>query len=187
MTRSLPETDRRYSREEYRHWCEMQPRGRYERIDGLIVAMAPERVGHARTKASVYIALKQALTRAGLGCEALPDGVTVETDDSDYEPDALVNCGEPIADTAIAAPNPVIVVEVLSPGTKSTDTGAKLAGYFKVPSIIHYLIVHPTQRTLIHHRRNGSDIDTRIIASGQIEMNPPGITITMDEIYGSTS
>jgi Uma2 family endonuclease len=163
----------------------MQPRGRFERVDGRIVAMAAERVGHVRAKGAVYLALHRAIRAAGLACEALPDGVTIETGDSDYEPDATVNCGEPMADDAIAAPNPVIVVEVLSPGTKSTDTGAKLAGYFKVPSIIHYLIIHPTQRMVIHHRRNGSGIDTRIIANGPIEMDPPGITITVEDIYES--
>ncbi len=183
MNRSSPETDRYYSREEFRLWYEAQPRGRYERMDGRIIAMSPERVAHVRIKALVWKALDRAVGAAGLSCEALADGVAVETGDSDYEPDALVNCGEPMADDAIAAPNPVIVVEVLSPGTKSTDTGAKLVGYFKVPSIAHYLIVHPTKRTVIHHRRHGSGIETRIIASGPIEMDPPGITITVEEIY----
>jgi Uma2 family endonuclease len=185
MNRASPETDRRYSRDEFRLWYEAQPRGRYERVDGRIVAMAPERVAHARTKGLVFKALDRAIRAAGLSCEALPDGVTVETGDSDYEPDALVNCGEPAADDAIAAPSPVIVVEVLSPGTSSTDTGAKLDGYFKVPSIAHYLIVHPTRRTIIHHRRTASGIETRVIVNGPIEMVPPGITISVEEIYES--
>ena len=183
MNRALPETDRRYTREEYRRWCEMQPRGRFERVDGEIVAMSPERIGHVRIKGAVYLALRRAVAAAGLPCEAFPDGVTVETGDSDYEPDALVNCGEPMGDDAIAAPNPLIVVEVLSPGTSSTDTGAKLAAYFQVPSITHYLIVHPIRRTVIHHRRTGSGIETRIIVNGPIEMDPPGLTITTEEIY----
>ena len=51
---------------------------------------------------------------------------------------------------AIAAENPVIIVEVLSPGTVSTDTGGKLADYFQVPSVAHYLIVHPTRRVITH-------------------------------------
>ena len=51
--------------------------------------------------------------------------MTVEVD-TDYEPDAVVNCGPPIPDDAVAATNPVIVVEVLSPGTRGIDTGAKL-------------------------------------------------------------
>ncbi len=79
------------------------------------------------------------MTAAAVPCQALPDGATVETGDSDYEPDALVNCGEPMADDAVAAPHPVIIVEVLSPGTTATDTGGKLAYFFRVPSVAHYL------------------------------------------------
>jgi Uma2 family endonuclease len=103
--------------------------------------------------------------------------------DSDYEPGALVNCGQPMADDAIAAPNPVVVVEVLSPGTGSTDTGAKLADYFLVRSIVHYLIVHAIKRTVIHHQRTGEGIQTRIIADEPTTMDPPGIVITVEEIY----
>jgi Uma2 family endonuclease len=115
--------------------------------------MAPERGAHLRVKGNVYSALKRAVAEAGVSCQALPDGATAEAGDSDYEPDALVNSGEPMADDAIAAPNPVIIVEVLSPGTASTDTGGKLADYFGVSSVAHYLIVHPTRRTVTRHRR----------------------------------
>ena len=183
MNRTSPETDRLYSREEYRRWCEVQPTGRYERVDGRIVAMAPERGAHLRVKAAVYRALRRAIADAGVRCQALPDGVTVETGDSDYEPDATVNCGEPMPDEAVAAPNPVVVVEVLSPGTASTDTGGKLAGYFRVPSIAHYLIVHPTRRTVTHHRRVGPTIETMILVNGPVLLDPPGIVITVAELY----
>jgi Uma2 family endonuclease len=185
MDLAQPRADRYYSREEFRRWCEAQTKGRYERVDGRIVAMAPERGAHLRVKGAVYSALKRAVADAGLPCQALPDGATVETGDSDYEPDALVNCGEPMADDAIAAPNPVIIVEVLSPGTASTDTGGKLADYFRVPSVTHYLIVHATRRTVTHHRRTDDGIDTRIIVNGPIKMAPPGIVITVEEIYSA--
>jgi Uma2 family endonuclease len=185
MNLVLTATDGFVSREEYRSWCATQPQGRFERVDGRIVAMPPERGAHVRVKGEVYIALKRAVAAAEVKCQALPHGATVETGDSDYEPDALVNCGEPMDDEAVAVPNPVIVVEVLSPGTASTDTGGKLAGYFRVPSIAHYLIVHPSRRSVIHHRRAGDGIDTRIIASGPISMDPPGIVVTVEELYGA--
>ncbi len=185
MNRVLPETGRHYSREEYRRWCDAQPTGRYERVDGQIVAMAAERGAHLRAKQAVYQALDRAIGRAGVDCQPLPDGATVETGDSDYEPAALVNCGEAMADEAVAVPNPVVVVEVLSPGTASTDTGGKLAGYFRVPSIAHYLIVHPTRRTVTHHRRAGATIETLVIVNGPIILDPPGIVVTVEEIYGN--
>jgi Uma2 family endonuclease len=182
---AAPESDRRYTREEFRRWCESQPKGRFERVDGRIVAMAPERGAHLRVKGAVYQALVRAVTEAGVQCQALLDGATVETGDSDYEPDALVNSGEAMGDDAIAAPNPGIVVEVLSPGTRATDTGGKLADYFRVSSVMHYLIVHPTRRTVIHHRRKDDGIDTHILFSGPIAMNPPGIVITVEELYSA--
>jgi len=110
--------------------------------------------------------------------------VEVDTDTA-YQPDAVVNSGPPTPDDAIAAPNPVIVVEVLSPGTRGVDTGAKLDGYFRVPSIIHYLIVLRAKRGVIHHRRApDGDIDTRIVSSGRIALDSPGIALDSDEIYG---
>ncbi len=184
MTLLSAETERHYSREEFRRWCEAQPRGRYERVDGRIVAMAPERGAHLRVKGAVYRALDRAVAVAGVGCQALPDGATVETGDSDYEPDALVNCGTPMADDAVAAPHPVVIVEVLSPGTASTDTGGKLADYFRVPSVAHHLIVHPVRRMVTHHRRVGASIDTLVVVGGPIAMDPPGIVITVEDLYG---
>jgi Uma2 family endonuclease len=185
MSRPQPQ-ELTYTREEYRRWCAAQTSGRYERVDGQIVAMASERVGHVRAKSRVFKALERAILAAGVQCEAMADGVTVETGDNDYEPDALVNCGPPIDDDAISAPNPVIIVEVLSPSTAATDTGGKLAGYFEIPSVAHYLIVHPAKKSVIHHRREASGgIATRILASGAIQLDPPGIAVMVEEFYTS--
>ncbi len=137
MGHTLATTPLILSREEYRRWAEAQPRGRYERVGGEVVAMAPERGAHLEIKAATWLALRQAIA-AGVPCQALPDGATVEIDDeTDYEPDAVVNCGERMARDAVAVPNPVVVVEVLSPSTRSVDTGAKLTDYFRVPSVRH--------------------------------------------------
>lgn len=161
-----------------------QPR-RYERVAGEPVAMSPERVEHVRIKNRVWAALDRAIQRAGLDCEALGDGVTIEVDDdTDYEPDAVVNCGPKLPPDATAASNPVIVVEVLSPSTQSIDSSDKLADYFRVPSIQHYLIVRAKRREIIHHSRTGSEIVARMINIGKIVLNPPGIEIDLADVYG---
>ncbi len=172
-------------REDYRRWAMDQPRGRYERVAGVVVAMAPERVAHVRVKARVWQALDRAIREAGLPCEALGDGVTVEVgDDTDYEPDAIVNCGERIAGDALAAPDPVVVVEVLSPSTQSVDTGAKLADYLSLPSVRHYLTVRADRRAVVHHRRaEDGTISTRLAADGPIMLDPPGIQIEVGDFY----
>jgi Uma2 family endonuclease len=148
MTVASPASERTYSREECGRCYEAQRKGRFERVDGRIVAMAPERGAHLVVKGAVYRALHRAVTAAGVAGQALPDGAREECGDNDYEPDALVNCGAAMAADAVAAPNPVVIVEVLSPGTASTDTGAKLAEYFRLPSVAHHLILHPTRRAM---------------------------------------
>jgi Uma2 family endonuclease len=176
----------RLTRDEFRRWAEGQTQ-RYERIAGEPVAMSPERVIHARLKMRVWAALDRAIRDANLDCEALGDGITVEIDDeTDYEPDAIVNCGARLDSDAIAATNPVIVVEVLSPSTQSIDSSEKLADYFRVPSIQHYLIVRAKRREIIHHARAGADIVSRPINIGAIRLDPPGISIDVAEVYAGT-
>jgi Uma2 family endonuclease len=175
----------RLTRTEYLRWVETQPK-RYERIAGEPVAMTPERVQHVRVKNRVWAALDRAIRQAGLDCAALGDGVTIEVDDdTDYEPDAVVNCGPPMGPDETVASNPVIVVEVLSPSTTSIDSSDKLADYFRVPSIQHYLILRARRQEIIHHSRQGSEIVSRVVNIGTIRPDPPGIAIEVGEIYAA--
>jgi Uma2 family endonuclease len=95
----------------------------------------------------------------------------------------VVNSGPPLPDDAIAASNPVIVVEVLSPSTEHIDPADKLADYFRLASVQHYLIVRVLRREVIHHRRSGEGIISRVINIGDIVLDPPGITIGLADIY----
>jgi Uma2 family endonuclease len=118
----------------------------------------------------------------------LPDGMTVRIDDTTaHEPDALVYCGPRLAPSAIEVPNPVIVIEVLSPSTRHIDAQIKLAGYFRLPSVMHYLVIDPDKPLVLHHARNADGtILTRIVSDGVIGLEPPGIEITIGEIYSAT-
>jgi Uma2 family endonuclease len=173
------------SREAYRTWAMAQPRGRFERIEGVVVAMAPERVRHAQVKALVWLRLREAVAAAGLACEVFPDGMTIETGESDYEPDAVLRCGPPLDGNRVDVPDPMVIVEVVSPDTRAIDLGPKLAGYMKVPTVRHYLIVWPDRPRLIHHsRRDETDaIESRIVTSGPIRLDPPGIAIDLEALY----
>jgi Uma2 family endonuclease len=149
--------------------------GRWELRDGQPVMMAPERAAHALTKYAAQKALEGGIVRAGLPCRMFPDGMTVRiTPRNAYEPDALVVCPPPPLG-AIEIPNPVIVVEVLSPSTAGDDHGVKLDGYFSLASVEHYLILDADRRVLIHHKRGQAGaIETRILRDGLIRLDPPG-------------
>jgi hypothetical protein len=70
MDLAQPGTDRYYSHEASRRWCEALKKGRYERVDGAIVATAPERGAHLRVKGAIYKALDRAVADAGVHCLA---------------------------------------------------------------------------------------------------------------------
>jgi Uma2 family endonuclease len=172
--------------EEYLAWADAQPeRSRTELINGQIVAMAPERVGHVEAKLAAVIALKTAIARAGLPCHALTDGVAVKVDDhTAYEPDALVYCGAKLPGHSMIVPNPVIVVEVLSPTTAHTDTSAKLVGYFKLSSVYHYLIINVDLRTVTHHARGADGPRPGLtLRSGILPLDPPGLEIEIPGLF----
>lgn len=161
-------------------WAEDRP-GRYELLDGEIVAMAPARVRHAATKFAVQTALRA----IDAPCRMLPDGMSVRIDaQTVFEPDALVYCGARLPLEAVTVPEPVIVVEILSLGTRRVDTGRKLSGYVQVPSVRHDLIVDAERRTVIHHRRADGDlIETRILAAGTLSLDPPGLSLPLAALF----
>lgn len=164
--------------DEFLAWSEQQP-ARYELYAGVAYLMGPERAGHAKLKFAVQTALAEGIRQAGLPCHMLPDGMTVRVaKDTAHEPDALVYCGPEVLRSAVEVPNPVIVVEVVSPSTRRIDASLKLSGYFSLPSVAHYLIFDPDRPIVIHHARSEGDaILTRILRGGVLSLDPPGIAI----------
>ena len=164
--------------DEFLSWTKGQP-GRWELFDGVPVAMSPERVIHGEVKYRVARALDAAIDKAGVACRFVLDSAAVRIDaHRSYQPDALVYCGAPVSGDALEVPNPVVVVEVLSPSNAMQDLRDKLQGYFRVPSIKHYLIVDPDKRLIIHHARGDGDvIATRIVSDGELSLDPPGIAL----------
>ena len=181
------EGDVRMGFDEYLLWSARQE-GRHELVDGFALMMATETAGHVRVKLRVAAALREAIRRAGVPCEAFGDGLTVRIDERHgYEPDALVQCGEPIDDGALEAPSALIVVEVVSPTSGTRDTNAKLLGYFRVPGLRHYLVVVPDERRVVHYRREGDDADPTIslVSGGTLTLDPPGLDVDVESFFAA--
>jgi Uma2 family endonuclease len=162
---------------------EQQPSGRFERIDGIVVAMAPERAAHNRRKGAARDALRRAVGEAGLtSCEAFTDGMTIQVENSDFVPDAARRCGPLLPGDATKVSDPVVLVEVLSPDSGTRDRAIKLRAYFKLPSVQHCLIVWPEEQRIVRHSRLPNDqIGTQVFLSGEIRLDPPGIIVTVEE------
>ena len=63
---------------------------------------------------------------------------------------------------------------------------AKLADYFRLSGVAHYLIVDPARPRIVHHARSeGDTILTRIVSEGSILLDPPGIELALGDVYSS--
>ena len=58
---ALPQT--LFTADDFLAWSESQP-GRYELVDGVVVAQAAERASHAKMKLAVCVALRDAIAQA---------------------------------------------------------------------------------------------------------------------------
>ena len=179
------EPDAPMSREAFLAWVKRQPSGRFERIDGIVVARAPERASHNLCKGAAYDALRWVVAVAGLSsCEVFADGMAVQVENSDFEPDALLRCGPRLPGDALAVPDPLVLVEVLSPDSGTRDRATKLRAYFKLPSVRHYLIVWPGEPRVVRHSRMADgEIATEVFVAGEIALDPPGISVAVEAFY----
>jgi Uma2 family endonuclease len=173
--------------DEFLAWSVQQDKGRYELQDGRIIMQQSQNVGHLRIKGRIVRLLEDAIASTGVRYYAVPDGATVRiAPRSAYEPDALVAPLPMPDDTALEIPNPVVVVEVLSPSSIKRDLTDKVTGYFKVPSIMHYLVCDPEDKAIIWHRRaTGGGLEPpAILQTGSLRLDPPGIEIEVERVFG---
>jgi Uma2 family endonuclease len=173
--------------EQFIAWAMEQPETEhYELYHGEVVAMAPEREAHAYTKSLIGRRLGNAIEEQGLSCTVYVDDFAVRVDpDTTFEPDVVVRCGERPDPAALWIEDPVIVVEVLSRSTQAIDKTEKLAGYMRLPSVRHYLIVDVRRRTVVHHARDAAGtITSSILGDAAIRLDPPGLVL--ENFFGPT-
>jgi Uma2 family endonuclease len=96
-----------------------------------------------------------------------------------------VTCG-PIDYATPRVAEPIIIVEILSPSNEGDDTGRKLALYLKIPSLLHYLVIHQDRRQIVHHERRddlGGAFLTNIAPPDPLRLDPPGIDLSLAAMY----
>jgi Uma2 family endonuclease len=179
-------------------WASRRPEGeRWELIEGEPVpvrgptpthAMAAETVTHARIKRRIDHALGEALAKGDHGCEVFVSGPKVQIDaNTAFEPDVVVSCAE--VPEGLLVPEPLMIVEVLSPSTRDKDFTIKLAGYAALPSVAHYLLVDTQRRLVVHHHRSAGEQEfrTSIVRGGILRLDPPGLDVDLDAMYEGVS
>jgi Uma2 family endonuclease len=162
--------------------------GKHEFIDGVIYDMAGGDDVHAQTGANVIAALVARLR--GGRCRAYSSDLWVWSPSvrAYVYPDASVVCG-PVErsdrrNDRLSVRNPVVVVEVVSPGSEDYDRTDKVAIYKAIPSVRDFLIVDSDARTIEHHAR--ADDDTwrhTVVADGEVALVGVSIGLPLAEVF----
>jgi Uma2 family endonuclease len=155
---------------------------RYE-FDGFApVAMTGGTAAHDRLTFNLQKVLDARL--AGKPCQPWGPNMKIIVDGRARYPAAFVVC-QPVPPTATIADNPVVVFEVVSEGSTSTDLIDKNRGCRATPSIQRYVILQQTRVAAVVFARRGQDWLSEIIAGPDAIIQLPEIDteLPLAEVY----
>ena len=83
-----------------------------------------------------------------------------------------------------AAPDPVVVAEIVSPATRLVDRFDKNVDYAETPCILHYLMVSATQRAAVVCSRDARGwASVELEGTGSVALPAIGVEVSLDDIY----
>ena len=144
MAQAAPQ--QRFTVDDYLAW-EAQQAERHEYVDGEVYAMAGAEDRHVMVTGNVYMALRQHLSGSRCRTYATDMCVHVPQVDAYFYPDVMVTCSDADRASPLVKTEPLLVVEVLSPGSAGYDRGAKFAHYRRLHSLREVVLVDPDERT----------------------------------------
>lgn len=176
-----PAPDRPLSVDEYLAREDASP-VRHEYVAGEVYALAGETRRHNQVTGNVFARLWSAVR--GGPCRVFVEGVKLRAGSVVYYPDVMVACGPEPADPRLEEA-PCLVVEVLSPSTRTIDRREKLLVHRAIPSLRAYLIVDQERRRVERHWRDDDGAWQRatIVEAGTVPVPCPAIALSLDEIY----
>jgi len=179
-----------YSKEEY---LEMEAAADYksEYYQGEIFAMSGGSLKHSRICVNLNRSIWEATRNKD--CGGFESNMKLEIAEADayVYPDLMVVCGDvKVAEnTTDVITNPVLIIEVLSPGTESFDRGKKFEYYRTVPALKEYVLVSQDKPRIEIYFRNDRNIWQCTVISGldkTVVFKSLEYEVKLEEIYYKT-
>jgi Uma2 family endonuclease len=124
-------------------WVDTGPPGKKVLIDGVIVAMAPTSPTHGTIQANIAILVGGHLRSRNSSCRVATEAAVqprIRNKTNVRIPDLMVTCGPVPAKSQKFHPDPILIIEVLSPGN-SDDTAGSILACATIPSVMEMLVV----------------------------------------------
>ena len=154
--------DKKYTLDDY---YALPDERRVELIDGVIYDMAAPSAIHQRILGDLYVLFRECTDKYGMPCEVFLSPFDVRLDKDNYtmvQPDLLAVCGENDEEIEIRYEGaPDLVVEILSPSSRSKDQVLKLYKYHNA-GVREYWIIDPKYKTVTVHRFEDEDYTPQV-------------------------
>ena len=167
-------------------------RRHYQLFDGIMVAMAPPGGRHQRIAGVLGGMLyNAALSNLPGGAVLIQAGIAprgVKGSDH-FETDVTVSCEPQSDDHRGIVEEPLLIVEILSPGTDRDDVFVKLPAYQRIPSVQEILYVE-TERVGARVYRRAEDGWLTIehaVADARLQLDTVGLDIALGSLYRGIS
>ena len=158
---------------------------RYELLGGCPVAMAPPAIAHGILALRLGARIDAAL-RSRSPCFGQSEAGIARPDRNDtcYIADLAVTCTPPERGQQLLQ-DPLLIVEILSPGTALYDRQTKVSDYRRIPSVQEILLIDSTSIFAEVLRREGDRWITEIVRGPQatLSLASIGLTAAMSELY----
>jgi Uma2 family endonuclease len=181
---AIPVKDVLLSEEEYLR-DEVASAVKHEFVAGVAHAMAGAGYEHNAIATNILVALGSRLR--GHMCQVLGSDmkVRIQTDDAvhHYYPDAMVVCDQTgVAPGRHWTDKPAIIFEVLSESTRRIDEGEKAIVYWKLPTLVSYILVEQDKVQITVRRRDGGGEVLRG-RDTLLRLTEPALEIPLGEFY----
>jgi Uma2 family endonuclease len=158
---------------------------RYELIHGVPVAMAPPASAHGMLCMRPGGAIEAAL-RTRRPCRVQSEAGIARPDRADtcYVADLAVTCAPHQRGEQLVT-NPILVVEILSPGTERHDRHTKVPAYRQIGSILEIVLLDSESHYAEILRRDGDRWITELLQGrgGSLRLVSADVLIGMAELY----
>ena len=131
--------------DEFLVWDESQT-VKHEFVGGEVFAMAGAGKAHVALSLNTAMALRQHLRGTPCRTTIVDTKLHVAAVGAFFYPDVMVTCSASDAQDPAVVREPVLLVEVLSPGTAAFDRGGKFLIYRMLTSLREFVIIDPFNR-----------------------------------------
>ncbi|HEX4171510.1 MAG TPA: Uma2 family endonuclease, partial [Acetobacteraceae bacterium] len=167
------------------------PNDRWELINGRPRAMAPASATHGIIQARFASVLTRHLDARGMPCVAVTEPAIlprVRSRSNMRVPDLAVTCS-PVEPGQIALPDPVLVIEILSP-TNESETWENVWTYVSIPSVQEVLVLRSAviAADLLRRRPDSTwpEEPVQLGPSDALHLQCIGLTVPLAELYIGT-